>query len=245
MNAIISIQNLHRVFYLGATPLKVLKGIQLEIQPGEFTAIMGSSGSGKSTLLNILGCLDKPTRGDYFIDGINVSKMSRNELADIRNSKIGFIFQSYNLLPRTTAQENVELPLLYNKKISGRERRSRAKEALIKVGLGDRLDHRPNQLSGGQQQRVSIARALVNNPVVILADEPTGNLDTLTSYQIMEQFQELNANGITIIMVTHEQDIASFAKRNVIFKDGKIIKDIKVESPLSAASMIKNLPKED
>lgn len=245
MNAIISIQNLHRVFYLGATPLKVLKGIQLDIQPGEFTAIMGSSGSGKSTLLNILGCLDKPTRGDYFIDGINVSKMSRNELADIRNSKIGFIFQSYNLLPRTTAQENVELPLLYNKKISGRERRSRAKEALIKVGLGDRLDHRPNQLSGGQQQRVSIARALVNNPVVILADEPTGNLDTLTSYQIMQQFQELNANGITIIMVTHEQDIAAFAKRNVIFKDGKIIKDIKVESPLSAAEMIKNLPKED
>ncbi len=244
MSSIISIQNLEKVYMNGGNRLRVLKGIDLEIQSGEFTSIMGSSGSGKSTLLNILGCLDKPTTGDYFIDGINVSKMSPDQLADIRNTKIGFIFQSYNLLARTTALENVELPLLYNKKVGARERRERAIEALRKVGLADRMNHRPNELSGGQQQRVSIARALVNNPVVILADEPTGNLDTLTSYQIIEQFQELNANGITIVMVTHEQDIAAFTRRSVVFKDGMIIKDHGIEKPLNAKEMIVALPKE-
>jgi putative ABC transport system ATP-binding protein len=244
MSSIISIRKLEKVYMNGGNRLRVLKGVDLEIQSGEFTSIMGSSGSGKSTLLNILGCLDKPTGGDYFIDGINVSKMTPDELADIRNTKIGFIFQSYNLLARTTALENVELPLLYNKKVGAKERRERAIEALRKVGLADRMNHRPNELSGGQQQRVSIARALVNNPVVILADEPTGNLDTLTSYQIIEQFQELNANGITIVMVTHEQDIAAFTKRSVVFKDGMIIKDYAIEKPLNAKEMIVSLPKE-
>lgn len=229
----------------GGNRLRVLKGIDLDIQQGEFTSIMGASGSGKSTLLNILGCLDKPTNGDYLIDGINVSKMSPDQLADIRNTKIGFIFQSYNLLARTTALENVELPLLYNRNISSKQRKERAIEALRKVGLADRMNHRPNELSGGQQQRVSIARALVNNPVVILADEPTGNLDTLTSYQIIEQFQELNANGITIVMVTHEQDIAAFTKRSVVFKDGNIIKDYFIEKPMNAKEMIVSLPKEN
>ncbi|HLP11477.1 MAG TPA: ABC transporter ATP-binding protein [Flavobacteriales bacterium] len=245
MNPIISIKKLEKVYNTGGNRLRVLKGIDLDIMPGEFTAIMGSSGSGKSTMLNILGCLDKPTSGDYFIDGINVSQMKPDELADIRNTKIGFIFQSYNLLARTTALENVELPLLYNKKVGSRERRERAVEALRKVGLADRMHHRPNELSGGQQQRVSIARALVNDPVVILADEPTGNLDTLTSYQIIEQFQELNANGITIVMVTHEQDIAAFTKRNVVFKDGMIIKDIQTPNPQNASLLIKELPVAD
>jgi len=243
MSSIISIKKLEKVYMNGGNRLRVLKGIDLEIEKGEFTSIMGSSGSGKSTLLNILGCLDKPTTGDYFIDGINVSKMSPDELADIRNTKIGFIFQSYNLLARTTALENVELPLLYNKSVSARERRERSIEALRKVGLADRMNHRPNELSGGQQQRVSIARALVNNPVVILADEPTGNLDTLTSYQIIEQFQELNANGITIVMVTHEQDIAAFTKRSVVFKDGMIIKDVPIAHQQNAKEMIQQIPK--
>lgn len=240
----ISIRQLEKTYFTGGNPLKVLKGIDLDIMPGEFTAIMGSSGSGKSTMLNILGCLDKPTKGDYLIDGVNVSKMTPDELAEIRNSKIGFIFQSYNLLPRTTALENVELPLLYNKKVGARERRQRAEEALRKVGLQDRMHHRPNELSGGQQQRVSIARALVNDPVVILADEPTGNLDTLTSYQIIEQFQLLNENGITIVMVTHEQDIAQFTKRNVVFRDGMIVKDFAVEKRNNAVEMLKQIPKE-
>lgn len=245
MQPIIAIQKLEKTYQTGGKPLKVLKGIDLDIFPGEFTAIMGSSGSGKSTMLNILGCLDKPTRGDYLIDGVNVSKMTADELAGIRNTKIGFIFQSYNLLPRTTALENVELPLLYNKNVSARERRQRAEEALVKVGLKDRMHHRPNELSGGQQQRVSIARALVNKPVVILADEPTGNLDTLTSYQIIEQFQELNANGITIVMVTHEVDIANFTKRNVVFKDGMIVKDFAVTNRNNATEMIKQIPVSD
>lgn len=244
MQPAISIKKLEKTYNTGGSLLKVLKGIDLDIMPGEFTAIMGSSGSGKSTMLNILGCLDKPTGGDYFIDGVNVSKMSPDQLAEIRNAKIGFIFQSYNLLARTTALENVELPLLYNRKVGARERRQRAEEALIKVGLKDRMHHRPNELSGGQQQRVSIARALVNNPVVVLADEPTGNLDTVTSYQIIEQFQELNENGITIVMVTHEPDIANFTRRNVVFRDGMIIKDTIVENRNNAAEMLKQLPKE-
>lgn len=242
MNPIISIKKLEKTYLTGGNSLKVLKGVDLDIMPGEFTAIMGSSGSGKSTMLNILGCLDKPTKGDYFIDGINVSKMTPDELAEIRNTKIGFIFQSYNLLSRTTALENVELPLLYNKNVTAKQRKERAMEALRKVGLQDRMHHRPNELSGGQQQRVSIARALVNQPVVILADEPTGNLDTLTSYQIIEQFQELNASGITIVMVTHEQDIAAFTKRNVVFKDGMIIKDEPILQPNIAKLMRENLP---
>jgi len=245
MEPVINIQKLEKIFYTGGSTVRALRGIDLHIMKGEFTAIMGASGSGKSTMLNILGCLDQPTKGTYLIDGIDVSKLSKNELAEIRNKKIGFIFQSYNLLPRTTAIENVELPLLYNKKISAKERRERAMEALKKVGLESRVHHRPNELSGGQQQRVSIARALVNDPVVILADEPTGNLDTKTSYQIMEQFQSLNEKGITIIMVTHEQDIAEFTKRNVVFKDGNIIRDALVQNRQIATDKLRDYVEKD
>ena len=245
MEPVIKIQKLERTFYTGGSTVRALRGIDLEIMKGEFTAIMGASGSGKSTLLNILGCLDQPTKGSYFIDGIDVSRLNKNELAEIRNKKIGFIFQSYNLLARTTAIENVELPLLYNRKVSAKERRERAIEALKKVGLESRMNHRPNELSGGQQQRVSIARALVNDPVVILADEPTGNLDTKTSYQIMEQFQDLNDKGITIIMVTHETDIAEFTKRNVVFKDGNIIRDEMVQNRQFASQKLKDYVEKD
>ncbi|MCL4126470.1 UNVERIFIED_CONTAM: hypothetical protein GTU68_041993 [Idotea baltica] len=206
---------------------------------------MGSSGSGKSTLLNILGCLDKPTSGIYEIDGVRVKEHSKNALATIRNEKIGFIFQSYNLLARTSALENVELPLLYNSKITTEERKERALNALKKVGLGDRIHHTPSQLSGGQQQRVAIARSLVNNPVMILADEATGNLDTRTSYEIMALFQDLNKQGITIAFVTHEPDIASFSKRTVVLKDGNIIQDLLNDNILCASSELSKLPKED
>lgn len=205
--------------------MHALNGVSVVVEKGEFVAIMGASGSGKSTFMNILGCLDIPSDGDYFLDGANVRKMSKNELAELRNSKIGFIFQSFNILPRTSALENVELPLLYNNKVAGKERRERALNALRSVGLGDRTHSMPNQLSGGQQQRVAIARALVNDPLIIMADEPTGNLDSKTSYEIMEIFQALNDKGITIIMVTHEPDIAQFAKRTILFKDGRIIAD--------------------
>ncbi|MAX79341.1 MAG: ABC transporter ATP-binding protein [Crocinitomicaceae bacterium] len=244
-NIIIEIKDLKRSFTMGDETVHALKGVSLSIEEGEFVTIMGSSGSGKSTMLNTLGCLDQPTSGVYEIDGIRVKDLSKNELAKIRNEKIGFIFQSYNLLPRTTAVENVELPLMYNNKVSSSERKERAISALSKVGLGERLDHTPAQLSGGQQQRVAIARSLVNDPVVILADEATGNLDTRTSYEIMSLFQELNAQGKTIVFVTHEPDIAEFSSRTVILKDGHVIKDQKNQNIKSAAQALAALPKED
>jgi putative ABC transport system ATP-binding protein len=242
---IIKIEDLKREFVMGTETVHALKGISFTIKEGEFVTIMGSSGSGKSTLLNILGCLDQPTDGTYEIDGVKVKDLSRNELATIRNEKIGFIFQSYNLLPRTSALENVELPLLYTSNVSTAERRERAIKALEMVGLGDRMDHTPSQLSGGQQQRVAIARSLVNNPVMILADEATGNLDSRTSYEIMSLFQDLNKQGITITFVTHESDIAAFSKRTIILKDGNIIQDHENNKVLSAAEQLAKLPKED
>ena len=242
---IIKIEDLKREFTMGTETVHALRGISFDIKEGEFVTIMGSSGSGKSTLLNILGCLDQPTSGTYQIDAVKVKDLSRNELATIRNEKIGFIFQSYNLLARTSALENVELPLLYNSKVSTEERRERAIKALEMVGLADRMDHTPSQLSGGQQQRVAIARSLVNNPVMILADEATGNLDTRTSYEIMSLFQELNKKGITITFVTHEPDIATFSGRTVVLKDGNIIQDYKNENIQSAANELAKLPKQD
>ena len=242
---IIKIDNLKREFTMGTETVHALRGISFDIKEGEFVTIMGSSGSGKSTLLNILGCLDQPTSGTYQIDAVKVKDLSRNELATIRNEKIGFIFQSYNLLARTSALENVELPLLYNSKVSTEERRKRAIKALDMVGLADRMDHTPSQLSGGQQQRVAIARSLVNNPVMILADEATGNLDTRTSYEIMSLFQELNKKGITITFVTHEPDIAAFSNRTIVLKDGHIIQDYKNHKVLSAVQELAKLPKQD
>ncbi|MGJ8658984.1 ABC transporter ATP-binding protein [Cellulophaga fucicola] len=242
---IIKIEDLKRQFTMGSETVHALKGISFTIHEGEFVTIMGSSGSGKSTMLNILGCLDQPTSGLYQIDGVSVKDLNRNELATIRNEKIGFIFQSYNLLARTSAIENVELPLLYNSKVSTEERRKRAIEALEKVGLGDRLHHTPSQLSGGQQQRVAIARSLVNNPVMILADEATGNLDTRTSYEIMSLFQELNKQGITITFVTHEPDIATFSNRTIVLKDGEIMQDYTNHNVQSATAQLANLPKEN
>ena len=242
---IIKIEDLKREFVMGTETVHALRGISFTIKEGEFVTIMGSSGSGKSTMLNILGCLDQPTSGLYEIDGLKVKDLSKNDLAAIRNEKIGFIFQSYNLLARTSALENVELPLLYNSKISSEERRKRAMDALEKVGLADRLDHTPSQLSGGQQQRVAIARSLVNNPVMILADEATGNLDTRTSYEIMSLFQELNKQGITITFVTHEPDIATFSSRTIVLKDGHLIKDYLNEDIHSASKELAKLPKED
>src|SRR5688572_19488746 len=240
--AIVSIQNLKREFKMGVEVVRALKGVSFDIEPGEFVTIMGSSGSGKTTMLNILGCLDKPSEGAYLLDGVDVGKLSRNELAVLRNHKIGFVFQSYNLLARTSALENVELPLLYNAGISSKARHQRAVKALEAVKLADRLDHLPNQLSGGQQQRVAIARALVNEPVMILADEATGNLDTRTSYEIMALIQELNQQGKTIVFVTHEPDIAAFSSRTVTLKDGKIIKDEKNKAVRSAKEMLAALP---
>lgn len=241
---VIQISGLKKDFYVGEITVHALRGINLEIEEGEFVAIMGASGSGKSTMLNILGCLDKPTAGTYTLDGISMGELGKNELARLRNNKLGFVFQSYNLLPRTTALENVELPLYYNSKIKSKERKERALAALEAVGLGDRIHHMPNQMSGGQQQRVAIARSLVNDPMVILADEATGNLDTRTSYEIMALFQELNEKGKTIIFVTHESDIARFMKRNVVFRDGHIIREQMVTDRLSAAEMLHNLPVE-
>lgn len=238
--AILQIENLRRVFQVGSEEVHALKGVSFSINKGEFVSIMGSSGSGKSTMLNILGCLDTPTSGEYLIDGISVRERSKNDLADIRNRKIGFVFQSYNLLARTTALENVELPLIYNNSVSSLERRERAIHALEMVGLADRMSHTPNQLSGGQQQRVAIARAIVNDPVIILADEATGNLDTKTSYEIMSLFQELNEKGKTIAFVTHETDIAMFTSRIITLRDGHIISDSKNEA-LSAMTEIQKL----
>ena len=242
--SIIKIEDIRRDFIVGSETVHALRGVSFDINQGEFVSIMGTSGSGKSTMLNILGCLDKPTSGEYYIDGIAVSKLSKDKLSLIRNRKIGFVFQSYNLLPRTTAIENVELPLLYNNEISKKERHERAIEALKLVGLEDRMMHMPNQLSGGQQQRVAIARALVSDPVIILADEATGNLDTRTSYEIMSLFQQLNAQGKTIAFVTHEPDIAQFTTRTIMLRDGKVIKDEPVNT-LSAQEFLLNLPEQN
>lgn len=241
MNSIIKVQELRRTFQVGSETVNALKGISFDVNEGEFVSIMGTSGSGKSTLLNILGCLDKPTSGEYYIDSIPVRERSEDELSTVRNRKIGFVFQSYNLLSRTTALENVELPLLYNNEVSSSERRKRAIHALEQVGLQDRMYHMPNQLSGGQQQRVAIARALVNDPVILLADEATGNLDTRTSYEIMNLFQELHSQGKTIAFVTHESDIATFTSRTIMLRDGHIVKDDKL-TPLSAKAMLDALP---
>lgn len=225
MSELIRVEHLVKTYYLGEVQVPALKGVDLTIQAGEFVAIMGASGSGKSTFMNIIGCLDRPTQGKYFLEGNDVSGLDRDELARIRNKRIGFVFQNFNLLGRTSALENVELPLFYNNS-SSRERRQQAMEALTVMGLQDREHHLPSQLSGGQQQRVAIARALVNRPSLILADEPTGNLDTRTSLEIMDIFQKLNqASGITIILVTHELDIARYVGRQVVFRDGKVIKD--------------------
>jgi putative ABC transport system ATP-binding protein len=242
---IIKVDHLRKDYYIGEVTVHALKRVDMEIREGEFVAIMGASGSGKSTMLNILGCLDKPTGGEYLLDGVNMGTLNKNQLAALRNHKLGFIFQSYNLLPRTTALENVELPLFYSHGIKPRERRERAMEALKKVGLADRFHHMPNQLSGGQQQRVAIARSLVNDPVVILADEATGNLDTRTSFEIMELLQDLNSQGKTIVFVTHEPDIARFMTRNVIFRDGRIMKESMVTDRFDARELINNLPVQD
>lgn len=238
---LIQIDHLVKNYQLGEVEVHALRGVSLEIKRGEFVAIMGASGSGKSTFMNVIGCLDKPTKGTYILENIDVSKLSRDELAQIRNAKIGFVFQGFNLLSRTSAMENAELPLLYCA-MSNKERIQRAVNALEMVGLGDRAHHYPNQLSGGQQQRVAIARALVNNPSIVLADEPTGNLDSRTSVEVMGIFQELNDRGITIILVTHEPDIAQFAKRQIVFRDGKIRADKSTPHPRRAMDVLKEMP---
>jgi putative ABC transport system ATP-binding protein len=225
---LISIENVSRVYETGDVQVRALDGVSLEIDEGEFVAVMGSSGSGKSTLMNILGCLDRPSAGRYVLDGREVSTLDRSQLAEVRNRVLGFVFQSFNLLTRTSALENVELPLLYQG-ASTKDRHARARAALARVGLADRADHHPNQLSGGQQQRVAIARALVGRPRVILADEPTGNLDSRTSLEVMALFQELGTQGITIVLVTHEPDVATFASRVVVVKDGKVLSDARQE----------------
>lgn len=242
---IIRIDNLKRYFKVGDETVKALRGISFTIYEGEFVTIMGTSGSGKSTLLNTLGCLDTPTSGEYYLDGIPVKGMNKDERARIRNRKIGFIFQNYNLLPKTTALENVELPLLYNNKVSAVERAERARRCLLQVGLGERLYHKSSQMSGGQQQRVAIARALVNNPVIILADEATGNLDTRTSFSILTLFQKLHREGKTIIFVTHNPDIALYSSRNIVLRDGHIVSDEQNNNIQSAEDVYRSLPQED
>lgn len=240
-NELIRAENLRREFIVGSEVVKALNGVSFVINEGEFVSIMGASGSGKSSLLNILGCLDKPTDGDYYLDNVNVKNLNNDELAEYRNKKIGFVFQSYNLLPRTTALENVELPLLYEPSMKNSERIKKAKEALDAVGLADRFDHTPAQMSGGQQQRVAIARALVNDPVIILADEATGNLDTKTSYEIMTLFQNLNREGKTIAFVTHEPDIAAFCSRNIFLRDGILLKETRNSNIASAGQMLESI----
>lgn len=242
---IIRIENLRRDFVVGGETVHALRGVSFTIHEGEFVTIMGTSGSGKSTLLNLLGCLDTPTTGEYKLDGVSVQSMSKNERAVTRNRKIGFVFQSYNLLPKTTALENVELPLLYNPKVSARQRRDMATKALEAVGLHDRLYHKSNQMSGGQQQRVAIARALVNDPVIILADEATGNLDTRTSYSILVLFQQLHSRGRTIIFVTHNPDLAAYSSRNIVLRDGQIVSDVINPNPASAKEVYDSLPAEN
>ena len=242
MQPVVKLQDIHKTYSNGEVEVHAVRGVSIEIQRGEFVALMGASGSGKSTLMNLLGCLDRPTRGSYLLDGINVSALDRNELADIRNKKLGFVFQGFNLLARTTALENVELPMLYAaERIPTRVMRERALHALEIVGLAKRADHYPSQLSGGQQQRVAIARALVNNPQVLLADEPTGNLDSKTSVEVMGVFQKLNEQGITILMVTHELDIAHYCKRNLILRDGRMVSDVSVKDRLIAEHEMRKL----
>lgn len=243
--AVIELQNIKRNFQVGDETVHALRGVSFTIREGEFATIMGTSGSGKSTLLNTLGCLDTPTSGEYLLDGISVRTMSKPQRAVLRNRKIGFVFQSYNLLPKTTAVENVELPLMYNSSVSASERRRRAIEALQAVGLGDRLEHKSNQMSGGQMQRVAIARALVNNPAVILADEATGNLDTRTSFEILVLFQKLHAEGRTIIFVTHNPEIAQYSSRNIVLRDGQIKDDTINTQIQNAAEALAALPKQE
>ena len=240
--AVIRLEGVHKTYDLGEIQVHALRGVSLEIYKGEFVAVMGASGSGKSTLMNILGCLDKPTRGQYFLDGVDVSGMDKVQLAHIRNHKLGFVFQGFNLLSRTSALENVELPTIYAG-ITMEEREARAKESLERVGLADRAHHHPSQLSGGQQQRVAIARALVNRPAILLADEPTGNLDSRTSVEIMDILQRLNMEyGLTVVLVTHEPDIAQYAKRIMEFRDGKVKRDVAVTNRLIAAEVLPTLP---
>ena len=238
---VIRVDDVHKYYDLGETKVHALRGVTVTIDRGEFVAIMGASGSGKSTFMNILGCLDKPTTGTYLLEGVEVSRLTKQELAAIRNRQIGFVFQGFNLLSRTTALENVELPTLYAH-ISKEEGQKRAKDALGLVGLADRMEHFPSQLSGGQQQRVAIARALVNKPAILLADEPTGNLDSRTSVEIMEVFQKLNDDGLTIVLVTHEPDVSQFARRSIHFRDGKIRRDEQVIDRPLASEILKNLP---
>ena len=245
MKTVIQLQDIHKTYHAGDVEVPAVCGVSLEVSPGEFVALMGASGSGKSTMMNIIGCLDRPTRGNYLLDGSDVSQLSRDELADIRNQKIGFVFQGFNLLARTSALENVELPMLYTRqRVSGPSQRERALQALETVGLADRADHKPNQLSGGQQQRVAIARALANQPSLLLADEPTGNLDSRTSVDIMGVFQKLNAQGMTIVMVTHELDIAQFTRRMVVMRDGKVVGDSPVARRLEAENELRRLQAE-
>ncbi len=246
MDAIIRLEKLEKTYASAGQPVMAVRGISLTVQAGEFVAIMGTSGSGKSTLMNILGCLDRPTGGRYFLDGMDVSNLTRDEFSDIRNHKIGFVFQNFNLLSRTSALENVELPMLYSRSpLSPREKHEKAMRTLEMVGIGMRADHTPNQLSGGQQQRVAIARSLINDPVLVLADEPTGNLDTRTSVEILGIFQRLNDQGITILMVTHENDVARYAKRVVVMRDGRIVSDLQVEKRSVAEEELRNLPVEE
>ena len=240
--ALVSLVDVHKIYRTGEMEVPAVRGVSLEIKRGEFVALMGASGSGKSTLMNILGCLDRPTSGQYFLDHADVSRLDRDQLADIRNRKLGFVFQSFNLLPRTSARENAELPLIYSvERLSHTQLREKADRVLASVGLAGREDHHPSQLSGGQQQRVAIARALINEPEMLLADEPTGNLDSRTSIEIMAIFQQLNESGITIIMVTHEQDIAVYAQRNVMMRDGLIVDDHAVTRRSDAAAQIQDL----
>lgn len=239
---IIELQNVKRDFQVGSETVHALRGVSFQIHEGEFVTIMGTSGSGKSTLLNQLGCLDTPTSGEYYLDGISVRTMSRRQRARLRNRKIGFVFQNYNLLAKTTALENVELPLMYNSEYNAKMRHEAAVQALTAVGLADRMEHKSNQMSGGQMQRVAIARALVNNPVIILADEATGNLDTRTSFEVLVLFQKLHAEGRTIIFVTHNPEIAQYSSRNIVLRDGKIREDVENQHILSAAEALANLP---
>ncbi len=242
MSAVVQLQSIHKVYNSSEVKVHAVRGVSLDIMPGDFIAVMGASGSGKSTLMNLIGCLDRPTEGTYLLDDIDVSHLDRNELADIRNQKLGFVFQGFNLLSRTTALENVELPLLYgHKRLTSKSLRERAERSLEIVGLSDRAEHYPSQLSGGQQQRVAIARALVNEPQILVADEPTGNLDSKTSVEILGVFQKLNDAGITVLMVTHELDIAQYSRRNIIMRDGRIVSDVQVGNRLQADIEMKRL----